>query len=178
MNEWMGNKNPDILKGWEKIVKRGYVFAVCLWCCFKQKKLNLFFFFLLVGVFFHTLRQYCDSLGQTWHLAATSRETVLLFLLSLCFSTPRPLLFISTRNNVACLPGWNLFFFLAGFTTYANANTREKQLQSVWTENELVPFRSGCSWVTLNRWWNSYFRKTYWEAQDALARSLHVISSQ
>lgn len=43
------------------------------------------------------------------------------------------------------------FFFLADFTTYASANTREKQLQSMWIGRKVVPFRPEHSWISLNR---------------------------
>lgn len=95
------------LKSWVKIAKREYA----LWCCFNHKKLNLFFFLWLAEIFFHTVRQFCDSLGQTWHLSATRRKTALLFLLF--FSTPSAPLCTSTRNEVACLSGWNLFGFFS-----------------------------------------------------------------
>lgn len=173
MSEWMNEeiKVQVFLKSWAKTAKRGYVFTIV--CDVLNKKKAQIVFLLLVGLgLFHTQRQFYDSLGQMWRLTATSRETVL-FLLLLCFCTPRSPLCANTRNHVAYLDETG-FFLLVGFTTYASANTREKQLQSMWPESELVPFRSGHSCAILNRLWSSCFRKTYWDTKDALAGSLLV----
>lgn len=105
------------------------------------------------------------------------RETVLLFLLPLCFATRRPpFVLVLEIVWLVYLAETFLFFWLISQHVLVPMQGRNSY-GLCGLGGKLVPFGPDHSWIGLNWWQNYSLRKTPWGAQGALAGSLHIPSA-